>query len=287
MRLLLITLSFFVSLSSTPLAAQASLKKVEKYFEKHERSPLGAKDLAQLHALIQSATQEPELTGEVKTWYLAARAYKLFFEKTEIYPAVGEDQAIEQVRLAGERAATLREPNVTYAPLAKTQVDLLYMELMTRGTNAYNEQQFDRALRSFEQAAMLKPKATDPLLYAATLAQETGQYPRAMALYEQLLQLAPADFSANFSYAYLLSWEAEKLYQQVNALSDEEYAQKGEALIKQGHAVMKKTLPHWLAARQAKPADKNTLLGLKTVYSRLGLTKELAEVEAKLGELGY
>ncbi|MEM6771840.1 MAG: hypothetical protein AAF597_14750 [Bacteroidota bacterium] len=50
---------------------------------------------------------------------------------------------------------------------------------------------------------------------------------------------------------------------------------------------MARTLPYWEAAREAKHTDKNTLLGLKTVYARLERADALAGVEAKLAELGY
>ncbi|MEM9930940.1 MAG: hypothetical protein AAF840_14055 [Bacteroidota bacterium] len=287
MRLLLIFICLFSTFYLPCLNAQASLKKIEKILDKSEASAPMTKDLSTLHELMVSATQDSKLAAEAKTWYLSARAFNLLYRNAATYPAVGETKAIEQVRRAGARAEQLGDESQPYVVLTKAEVSSLYNDLLNKGTKAYNQQQYDLTLGSFEQATVLAPRDTTALLYAATLAAETGKPKLARTLFERLLVLTPDNFDANYSYALLLSQEADPYYQQVNALSDADYPQKSPPLIEQANQALARSLPYWEAARNAQPTDKNVLLALKMVYTRLANKDALKEVNTKLAELGY
>jgi tetratricopeptide (TPR) repeat protein len=79
------------------------------------------------------------------------------------------------------------------APRAQTAspVDSSFEHWFTQGESLANAGAYDRALRCFEEAAILSPSDSEALVYQAVCLIHLGQPQRALAVVDRVLAIAP------------------------------------------------------------------------------------------------
>ncbi|MGW8123303.1 tetratricopeptide repeat protein [Roseivirga echinicomitans] len=99
--------------------------------------------------------------------------------------------------------------------------------------------------------------------------------------YEIYLNKYPQDFTANYNYAVMINEQANRVYDRINLMNEEEYAINGEKTIEIGHNWTRIALPYMEMCRKIKPNDPGTMRALEVFYERLKMEAKLAELKEK------
>jgi tetratricopeptide (TPR) repeat protein len=139
----------------------------------------------------------------------------------------------------------------------------------------------EKAIIDLETA--LKIDNTNPSIFFAvgTIYDQMGDIEKATSAYEDALKLKPDYFEANYNLGALYVNQAAEILDKANDLpldAVKEYdIEKAKA-----DEMLAKSLPYLEKALELTPDDVNTMVSLKEIYTRLGLTEKLQIVNDKL-----
>ncbi|HOW31553.1 MAG TPA: tetratricopeptide repeat protein, partial [Bacteroidales bacterium] len=103
----------------------------------------------------------------------------------------------------------------------------------------------------------------------------------AVKSYEETISLDPQYFDALFNLGAVFFNKGGDIINEANRLplGDKKY----DGMIADGNNMLNKALPYLEKAEQIKVGDRDTLISLKEIYTRLGQYEKLKEVNEKLG----
>ena len=193
----------------------------------------------------------------------------------------------------------VQKPDI-YASLAeiyKTEGDTtLALQTIAKGREMYPEDfnlliaetniylvtdEKEKAMVNLETA--LKIDNTNPTIFFAvgTIYDQMGDIPKATSAYENAIMITPDYFEANYNLGALFVNQAADILDKANDLPldavkeyDQEKARADEMLAK--------SLPYLEKALELMPEDVNTMVSLKEIYTRLGMTEKLEMINTKL-----
>lgn len=139
----------------------------------------------------------------------------------------------------------------------------------------------DKAKADLELAMQIDK--TNPSIFFAvgTIYDQLGNVTLAADAYQKAIDLNPDYFEANYNLGALYVNQAAEILTKANELpldAIEEY-NKQKAL---ADDMLRKSLPYLEKAYQLMPEDTNTLVSLKEIYTRLGMTDKLKVVDEQL-----
>jgi tetratricopeptide (TPR) repeat protein len=154
--------------------------------------------------------------------------------------------------------------------------------LLIAETNIYlatNEK--EKAMKDLEMA--LQFDKTNPSIFFAvgTIYDQMGDIPAATSAYENAIALKADYFEANYNLGALYVNQAADILDKANDLpldAVKEYdVQKARA-----DEMLNKSVPYLEKALELQPDDVNTMVSLKEIYTRLGLTDKLESINSRL-----
>lgn len=156
--------------------------------------------------------------------------------------------------------------------------------LLITETNLYlNTRQNEKAIANLQEAVKTDPN--NPTIHYAVGASydAMGNKPEAEKAYAKSIELKPDYFEANYNLGALYVNQAAEIQNEANKLklNDPNY----DVMKNEADGILKKSLPYLETAAQLDPKDKNSLVALKEIYTRLNMYDKLKEVNAKLQDL--
>lgn len=157
--------------------------------------------------------------------------------------------------------------------------------LLIAETNIYlSSNQHDKAMANLQEAVKTDPM--NPTIHYAVgvnyaLMNNAGEAEKA---YIKAVELKPDYFEANYNLGALYVNQAAQIIDEANKLplsATKEY----DELKKQADDILGKSIPYLETASRLDPSDKNTLLSLKEIYTRLQMYEKMKVVNDKLSEL--
>jgi tetratricopeptide (TPR) repeat protein len=196
---------------------------------------------------------------------------KMNVQKPDIYASLAEIYKVE-----GDTALALKtvgEGRVIFPD----DFNLLIAE-----TNIYLvTDEKEKAMVDLETA--LKIDNTNPSIFFAvgTIYDQMGDIEKASSAYENAISISPDYFEANYNLGALYVNQAADILDKANDLpldAVKEYdLQKASA-----DEMLKKSLPFLEKALELMPEDVNTMVSLKEIYTRLGMTEKLENINLRL-----
>ncbi len=154
--------------------------------------------------------------------------------------------------------------------------------LLIAETNIYlSSNEKEKAMVNLEKAMQLDK--TNPTIFFAvgTIYDQLGNIDLAIDAYEKALELSPDYFEANYNLGALYVNMAADILDKANDLpldAVKEYdIQKGKA-----DEMLHKSIPYLEKSLDLMPEDVNTMVSLKEIYTRLGMTDKLKVIDEKL-----
>lgn len=154
--------------------------------------------------------------------------------------------------------------------------------LLIAETNIYlatNEK--EKAMKDLEAA--IEFDKTNPSIFFAvgTIYDQMGDIAKAISAYENAILLNPDYFEANYNLGALYVNQAADILDKANDLPLEavkEYdSEKARA-----DEMLNKSIPYLEKALELMPDDVNTMVSLKEIYTRLGMTEKLQSINLRL-----
>lgn len=139
----------------------------------------------------------------------------------------------------------------------------------------------DKAMETLNLALNLDK--SNPSIYFAigALHDQMGNFEQAEKMYNDAIALKPDYFEAIYNLGALYVNKAAQILEVANKLPLEETT-KYEGMKKEADQFLDKSLPYLESASQLDPNDRNTLLSLKEIYTRLNMMEKLKAVNEKL-----
>lgn len=115
-----------------------------------------------------------------------------------------------------------------------------------------------------------------------TVADRKIYFDDAVKAYEETIKLDPNFFDAQFNLGVVYYNKGGDVINEANKLplNDPNY----ENLVNQGKEYLNKALPYLEGAEKMNPGDRDTLISLKEIYTRLGMYDKLKTVNDKLNQ---
>lgn len=156
--------------------------------------------------------------------------------------------------------------------------------LLIAETNIYlATDEMEKAMANLEKA-LLMDKSNPSIFFAVgTIYDQLGDIAKATSAYENAISLTPDYFEANYNLGALYVNQAADILDKANNLpldAVEEY----EAEKKKADDMLHKAVPYLEKSHELMPDDVNTMVSLKEIYTRLGMTEKLQAIDAKLKE---
>ena len=154
--------------------------------------------------------------------------------------------------------------------------------LLIAETNIYlATDEKEKAMTDLETALLIDN--TNPSIFFAvgTIYDQMGDVQKATSAYENAIMLKPDYFEPNYNLGALYVNQAADILDKANDLpldAVKEYeAEKARA-----DEMLKKSLPYLERSLELMPEDVNTMVSLKEIYTRLGMTDKLEMINNKL-----
>jgi tetratricopeptide (TPR) repeat protein len=129
----------------------------------------------------------------------------------------------------------------------------------------------------------LEMDKTNPSIFFAvgTIYDQLGDIEKAVDAYKTAIQLNPEYFEANYNLGALYVNQAAEILDKANDLPLDAIAEydKQKAL---ADDMLKASLPYLEKSLELMPEDVNTMVSLKEIYTRLGMTEKLKSIDEKL-----
>lgn len=229
---------------------------------------IGSVDTSALVNAAVSAAQGNEM-GMSKNYYL--RLIQMNVQKPDVYASLSEVYKAEgDTAMALQTVSKGRElfPEDFNLLIAETNIFL--------GTN-----QKEKAMADLEKA--LQIDNTNPSIFFAvgTIYDQLGDFSKAEKAYKDAIQLKPDYFEPNYNLGALYVNQAADILVKANDLPLDAVAQYDQEKAR-ANEMLSKSLPYLERALELSPEDTNTMISLKEIYTRLGMTDKLKAIDEKL-----
>lgn len=156
--------------------------------------------------------------------------------------------------------------------------------LLITETNLYlSTGETEKAMTNLQQAVKTDPN--NPTIHYAVGASydQMGNKAEAEKAYIAAVQLKPDYFEPNYNLGALYVNQAAEIINEANKLKlgDPKY----DVMKLEADGILQKSLPYLETASKLDPKDKNTLIALKEIYTRLSMIDKLKEVNTRLSEM--
>ena len=143
----------------------------------------------------------------------------------------------------------------------------------------------DEAMASIKEALKNDPENTGILLRSGYLKEQSGDLDGALADYKKSVEIDPSYYEGNYYTGALLLDRSQKIMNELNNLSDEEWEKRSESMGKEANGYYAEAIPYFERALEQKPEDTNTMIVLFQIHTRLKNDAEAEKYNAKLVEL--
>lgn len=272
----------FVFTSTLAWAQNSNVRKAE--------SAKAKGNLEEAMQLIEEATKHDKTKDDPKTWYTKATIHEamLFGSEGEVSDISQLGKTVE----AYEKTKEVAGGSGTYAVFADQRLEAIWGQFLNTGAQAYQNQEFEEALKSFEIAAEIMPEDTTAFLYAGISAQQAEIWDKAAHNYYKLMDLGYEQKDIYNSVIYIeraINKDNEKAL---------EVVRRGREIFKDDKDLMKEEINLLIITDQAEearikledaikaePDNANLYYNLAFLYDQIEETEKAIESYKKAVEL--
>lgn len=183
----------FVFASTMALAQNSNIRKAESAKEKG--------NFEEALQLIEEATKNEKTKDDPKTWYTKATIHEAMLLGPD--GKVVDNSQLDKTVEAYEKTKAISKGSGTYAVFADQRLEAIWGQFLNTGAEAYQNQEYEKALENFEIATKLKAEDTTAYLYAGIAAQQAEIWDKAVQNYYKLMDLGYAQKDIYNSAIYI------------------------------------------------------------------------------------
>ncbi len=153
-----------------------------------------------------------KVTSSGKNWYLKAKIYNaLYLDESDEYGDLVGEEALTTAMDAYNKVLSMEKESSLYAVFANQEIAQLYAELVNKGAERYNENEFEAAYAEFMKALKVTPNDTTALLYGGVSAQQADMMDEALWCFETLINTGNANMDTYKTVIFLYRTEKEDM----------------------------------------------------------------------------
>ncbi|MTI32295.1 tetratricopeptide repeat protein [Xanthovirga aplysinae] len=180
--------ALLASATLTVNAQNSAVSKASKFVQ--------SGDLEQAKTFIDQAIVNEKTRDKPKTW----------FTKGEVYQAIAlvdstnvNTVSLKEAVAAYNKAKEMSKEGSTYDFFSSNKIEELWGNFVNKGAQAYENNDYETALKGFENSTLVKPADTTGYLYGGISAQQAENYEVALKNFYSLLDLQYSDKESIFS----------------------------------------------------------------------------------------
>lgn len=138
-------------------------------------------------SVIKKALETDTFKQDGGAWYTYAELNRSLFKKQS------EPEFLREAIKGYQQTLQYPSPNTRINVSAQQSVNQIYQELIQKGAQLYQEQQYKDALFNFESALIIEPKDSTIITYAANAAVQAKSYTSALENFRKLQEIKPKE----------------------------------------------------------------------------------------------
>lgn len=175
-----------------------------------------------------------KVTSSPKNWYIKGKIYKAIYldDSTAYNDLASNEVALETSMESFNKVVAMDKETSTYVIFSNQEISQLYGEIVNRGAEKYNENDFEGAYREFMIALTVTPNDTTSLLYGGVSAQQAEMYDEALDCFQQMADNGDANIDTYKTMIYLYRSEKEDLEKVLEVVDQalKAYPESGELI---------------------------------------------------------
>jgi tetratricopeptide (TPR) repeat protein len=196
MKKLNLLLFFLVAATMVAFAQKPKIEKAKALLDKNE--------IAEAKSIIDAAVDFDKTKDKVKTWYYRGLIYEAINNSEDPSVQNLSDNAFEEAVEAFKKVKEMEGENGTYFIFAEQQLNSLYSSAFNTAAEAYQNEEYQKAIDHFEKVKSIYPDDTTAWMYTGYAANQVGNIDLAMENFEYLAENKMADVNVhrNIIYTY-------------------------------------------------------------------------------------
>lgn len=184
----------FCLTGATTMAQNSAVSKASQY--------LGNGELLEAKEQIDLAVAHEKTIDKPKTWFTKGEVYEAIAFSDDPSMKDMSDTALKEATAAYTKAKEM-DAGGNYEGLSTIKIDNMWGNLINKGAEAYNQDDYTNAMIIFEKSATLKPEDTTAYYYAGIAAQQNEDFDSALKNYYKLVDLDYQNEDIYSSMVYL------------------------------------------------------------------------------------
>lgn len=173
--------------------------KIEK-----AKALLDKNEITEAKSIIDAAIEYEKTKDNTKTWYYRGLIYQAINISED--PAVQNlsDNSFEEAVEAFKKVKEMEGENGTYYIFSEQQLNSLYSSVFNTAAEAYQNEEYEKAIENFDKAKTIYPDDTTAWMYAGYAANQLDNIDLALENFEYLAEHKMADVNVhrNIIYTY-------------------------------------------------------------------------------------
>lgn len=153
-------------------------------------------EFAEAASLIEPATTHEKTMNKGKTWYTRAQIYTAIATSDDETIRSIDPDAYMKAAESYKKVFEIEKEGSSFYGLSQVGYDNLKGSALNAGVAAFQEDNFEGALESFQTYEMIAPDDTTGYIYSAIMAQQLEDYETLVAEYEKLFAIGHYQKSA-------------------------------------------------------------------------------------------
>ncbi len=135
-----------------------------------------------------------KVTSSSKNWYTRGKIYKsLYLDDSTEFKNLGGEEALKTAIESYNKVLEMDKETSSFVIFANQDINQLYGNVINKGAEAYNENNFKDAYQQFITALIVQPGDTTALLYGGVSAQQAEMPDEALSCFETLVENGDAN----------------------------------------------------------------------------------------------
>lgn len=265
----LVSIVIFCLMITGVYAQNSAVNKASSFIEDGEL--MKAKEQIDLAVVHEKTLDKP------KTWFTKGEVYEaIAFSEDSSYQEM-QDEALEEAVAAYNKAKSLDEGG-NYEGLSSIKIDNMWGNMINKGAEAYNQEDYENALVYFGKSALMKPEDTTAYYYAGIAAQQGEYYDKALDNYYKLIDL---DYHNEDIYSSVVYLERSQNNDNEKAL---EVIQQAREHFHENEALMKEEINLLIITEQTDEAKSKLETAIQTEPDNANLYYNLAYISEQTGD---
>ncbi len=174
-------------------------------------------EIVEAKSIIDNAIEHEKTKDRTKTWYYRGLIYEAVYNAEDPDIRGLSDQAFKEAAEAFLKVKEMENENSTYYVFADQRLVAMYSAAFNEAAEAYQNENYEKAIESFDKVKMVFPDDTAAWMYSGYAANQIGKTELAIENFEYLSENNMADVNVHRNLIYMYKAIVKDTAEAINA----------------------------------------------------------------------